>query len=250
MKNIFLTSLLFLPIIFGCNKDSGINVVTNECIHPTPTKIPPRSYNFSTTFPLEITYQQSHCGYLPLGKKNYWVYLDSAFDYNTGQFLNTYIDTLRFVKTYRGTDSIVWWFPDLYSLKFPPYNKGFPDYLYSTDTALYTISTGGGPGGTPTAKWFSTLYTDSVYYFQFWDDTGLTFESFGYKVYSSITVPAGMFENCFFFKQRFNNGFVNNNSGKYIYVKPGVGIIKSKWIGGATGNILIRISTLLSYYIE
>lgn len=110
MKNIFMPLFLYLTMIFGCYKDGGINVVTKGCLHPTPTKIPPRSYNYST-YPLEVTYQQSHCGYLPLGKKNYWVYLDSAFDYYTGQFLNTYIDTLRFKKTYRGTDSIVWWFP-------------------------------------------------------------------------------------------------------------------------------------------
>ena len=193
MKKIFLTSLLFLTIIFGCNKEGGIDVVTNECLHPIPTKIPPRGIIYANF--LEVTYQQSHCGYLPLGKKNYWVYLDSAFDYNTGQFLNTYIDTLRFVKTYRGTDSIVWWYPDLYSLNFPPYNKGFPDFVYSTDTVLYTISNGGGPGGAPTAKWFSTFYTDSIHSFQLWDDTGGYLESLGYKVYSTITVPAGNLAN-------------------------------------------------------
>lgn len=122
--------------------------------------------------------------------------------------------------------------------------------MYSTDSVLYTISNGGGVGSTPTAKWFSNFYTDSIHSFQLWDDTGGYLESLGYKVYATITVPAGNFENCFFYKQRFNSGFVNNNSGWYIYVKPGVGIVKSRSIGGATGNTLTRISTLLSYHIE
>lgn len=248
MKIFFLTSLLFLTLIFGCNKDGEFNIVTNECTHPTPTKIPPKGYIYATTYPLEVTYQQSHCGFLPLGKKNYWVYRDSSFDRNTGQFLNTYIDTLRFEKTYRGTDSIVWWSPNPYSVNFPPYYKGYPDFVYSTDTVLYTISWSGGVGGTPTAKWLTAFNTDSIHTGQHWDDTGGSLETFGYKFNPPITVPAGVFENCYFYKLRF--GYGNNNRGIYIYVKPGVGIIQSKSIGGATGNILTNTSTLLNYHIE
>ena len=248
MKNIFPLSLLFLTVVFGCKKDGKIDVVTNACHHPIPTRIAPKHYRFGPDFPVKVDYSQSHCGYLPLGKKNYWVYRDSAFDYYTGQFQSTYIDTLRYTETHRGTDSIVWWLPDLYVLRFPPYFKGLPDYVYSTDTVLYTISYGGGVGGTPTAKWFTTFYTDSISSGQIWDDTGGTLGSYGYKHNTPVTVPAGIFENCVYYRQTFDHR--NNNSGLHIYVKPGVGIIKSKSIGGATGIILTRTSTLLSYHIE
>ncbi len=240
MRKKMLVVSLILFGIFGCQKDNTNENVGN-CPHPIPTKIPPRVYTFNTSFPVEVTYQQSHCGYLPLGKNNYWVFLDSLFDYNTGQFQNTLIDTLRFERTYRALDSIVWWEPKVPS--FPAHYKGYNSMMYSTDTVLYTWGDG-GPGTLPAVKWCYPLYTDSSHTYPTWGDTGY-FESLGYKLYTPVTVPAGVFQNCFLFIQRWNG-----RGGLYIYVKPGTGILKSRSVGGATGYILTRTSTLLSFHIE
>lgn len=238
MRDAILIVFVILLVCSGCKK-TNLDDKTASCPHPIPTTIPQRAYTSGFT---EITYQQSHCGYLPLGKKNYWVFQDSVFDSNTGAFLSTFIDTLRFERTFRFSDSIVWWMPKI--TFFPGYFKGYYNLMYSTDTVLYTLGDG-GPGSLPSAKWCFPLHTDSIHLYPHWSDAG-GYEVVGYKLYSPVTVPAGSFNDCSLFIHRWNS----TTGGWYIYFKPQVGILKFIVRRGPGGSIISHTSTLLSYHIE
>ncbi|HNU87481.1 MAG TPA: hypothetical protein PKJ94_04300 [Ferruginibacter sp.] len=240
MRNSFFIGLVILVVIFGCKKDYTSNKAEG-CTHPTPTKVPKTFYNLGANPMPEVQYQQSHCGYLPLGKNNYWVFLDSMFDYQTGQFQYSVIDTLRFTKTLQTYDSIIWWVPEFsnYTTDY----KGYYDRMYSTDSTLYTLSEGAF-GYKQTVIWGRILVTDSVYSRPRWSDAGM-FECTDLKLHSPVVVPAGTFTDCSLFVKVWNR-----RSWQYVYIKPGIGVLRSisKW--DPSGNFIARTSTLLSYHIE
>lgn len=187
-----------------------------------------------------VQYDQSHCGYLPLGKNNYWVYRDSLFDYLTGQLQSTLIDTLRFKKTYQSEDSIIWWEPAATLLY-----KGYFDKVYSIDTTVYIMSPGSFGWRWPIPIFFPTGVDSSAKMYR-WDDVFFTY-TIGKKLNTNVTVPAGSFSNCYLFTTA--RDFQPTTPGSYKYAVPGIGIIKNKAINVQTGFVTYT-SELLSYHIE
>lgn len=240
MKYVYFIMLTAALLYFGCQKEEQLQKKGNECTHPIPTRVPLTAYNLRVNPLAPVQYDQSHCGYLPLGKNNYWVYRDSLFDYQTGQFQSTLIDTLRFKKTYQSEDSIIWWEPSASILY-----KGYFDKVYSVDTTVYIMAPGSFGYRWPIPVFFPTG-TDSAAKMYRWDDVFFTY-TIGKKISINITVPAGSFSNCFLFTTA--SDFQPSPPGSYRYVVPGVGIIKFKAINLQTGYTTYT-SELLSYHIE
>src|SRR3569832_696107 len=117
---------LFLLFLFAiaCNKT---NTTLQETGCTQNTAIPFGVYVPASHTP--INYNTNHCGYMPLGKKNYWIYLDSFF--SAGTFVRTVIDTVRFTITTQTPDGTIWWSR---VLSINSGGVGLPDYLYSTDS--------------------------------------------------------------------------------------------------------------------
>ena len=170
---------------------------------------------------------------MPLGRKNYWVYLDSLYDDN-GQFTMTRIDTLRFTQTHRSPDSLIWWSPNKW--------KGFLHYNYSTDSVLYTLGSRWGfglqlPWAYPISQ--DSLETDCPY------SDHSTFCK-AWKIPGTVSVPAGNFTQCIRFLKKW---FIGQDID--FDFKPGVGVLKFRFYV-ITGNqrTYLQTSTLLSYHIE
>lgn len=229
-----LKSILFcllLLLVISCRR---ANTDSNQ-VACTPNTLIPGGY--LTPLTSAISYNTNHCGLLPLGKNNYWVYLDSVFD-ATGQFQRSLKDTVRFSVTYQTPDGIVWW--------SRPYRAdttviGFDTYMYSTDSTVYTIAKGWG-GGRGT-KWFYTINTltglsEQINY------ADMDSPCFAQKIASPFTVPAGTFFDCMYFtKQRTWATGIELRT----WYKNGAGMLRTE---GYLNNIVFRSSTLLSYYIE
>ena len=222
-------------LISGCKRNDAIiknpdsQPVVRNCI--TSTQIPPG-------YPLSslnlIDYNNSHCGYMPLGKKNFWVYLDSIYD-NNGLFMETRLDTLRFIKTYQSPDSIIWWTPNTFI--------GFLKYNYSTDSALYTLGSRWGYG--LSLKWVYSISTDSTREDCAYSDYPT--ECKAWKINNPVIVPAGTFQNCYWYSKIWLLAQTID-----FYFKPGVGVLKFWFYYRSPTGIItpLKTSTLLSYYFE
>jgi hypothetical protein len=240
MKKNFILLFFAILVIYACKKDNK-PLETEQCTYPIPTRVPRTFYDVANQLP-EIQYNQSHCGYLPLSKENYWVFQDSVFDDNTGQFISTAIDTLRFNKTFQSNDSIVWWKPNNdFALL-----KGFYTRMYSTDSVLYALNQGAF-GSKQTLKWCYQLNVDSVSDPCIWSDAG-RMECVGKKLNSPVVVLAGSFTDCRQFIKIWEGGNIYE-SRLYIYYKPGLGILRAVFTRGLNG-IIIHTANLSSFYID
>ncbi len=227
LKTILVIPLFFITVI-SCNKE---NTSQADSICEHPNQLPPFGYNSSTTF-TAVNYDKNHCGYFPLSKKNYWVYLDSNFNNNTGVFINTLIDTLRFIETRQSPDGIIWWHPNIFGIVLP--------FMYSTDTLVYTL--GNNWGGKPAVKWFYPIQSDSA--IDGSNYTDIVGVSKAYKINSTVTVPAGSFSDCILYQK-----LVTFPSVLETIFKPGIGVLRFKQYDHATSK-LYKISTLLTYHLE
>jgi hypothetical protein len=223
---------IFVVCIVGCKKQA----VPRQAACTTSTQIP-GGYNTSSF--TEVTYNQNHCGYLPLGKNNYWIYLDSIFDVN-GQFQRSFLDTIRFTKTYQTPDGIIWWSLDRPGELINNY-AGYPKYNYSTDSIAY--GTAFAWGGSSGYKWFYSIgssfsLSESIPY------SDVNSPCNAQRVNTPIQVPAGNFLNCIFFNKKLVYGTGVEFS---TWFKPGVGVLRTDMFLGS-----VRTSTawLVSYYIE
>ena len=231
MKKITIYFLSVLTVVsLSCQRERS--EVFTTCVQSSQT---PSGYQ-SSDF-VEVNYNQNHCGYLPLGKKNYWIYLDSSFS-ASGQFQNSFLDTVRFTKTFRTPDGIIWWSTDgpqsVVSL------AGYPKYNYSTDSIVYgtTIYHVGMAG----CKWFysignSSLQSENISY------SDLSSPCYAQRITTSVQVPAGSFSDCTFFNKKLVYGTGIELS---TWFKPGVGVLRTDMFLGS------RVSTawLISYHIE
>ncbi len=228
MKYLFLLNSLAI-LFFSCQRNKTDRPAANNCISSSqlPTDYP--SDGLSETY-----YNNTHCGFMPLGKKNYWVYLDSLFDSNGG-FTGTKYDTLKFTKTYYSTDSIVWWEPNVF--------KGFFRFNYSTDSILYTL--GDRWGNRLLVEWAKPLITDSTNDECIYTDHATLCKA--WKINEPVNVPAGSFNQCFHYRKLW---FLGNDFD--FYFKPGVGVLKfwyySKYPDGRMKPA--TISTLVNFHLE
>jgi hypothetical protein len=223
---------IFVVCIAGCKKQAA----TRQAACTISTQIP-GGYNTSSF--TEVTYNQNHCGYLPLGKNNYWIYLDSVFDAN-GQFQRSFLDTIQFSKTFQTPDGLIWWSLDRQSGMINNY-AGYPMYNYSTDSIAYgTAFAWDGRSG---KKWFYAIGNSSSQS-EWIGYSDADSHCYAQRISTPVQVPAGSFLGCIFFNK------------KYVYAtgvelstwfKPGVGVLRTEIIGGS-----VRVSTawLISYYIE
>lgn len=201
-----------------------------NCEHPNQP--PPFSYSDGISSLIKTDYNKNHCGYFPLSRNNYWVYLDSLYD-NNGIFVKTVIDTLRFTKTYQAPDSIIWWEPNI--------NPGVLRFMYSTDSVCYAL--GGGDNGGIHLRWFYPIASDSTVEWPHFSHS--TFLGKAYKINTTITTPAGNFSDCLFYQKLL---FISGNPMDITF-KPYIGILKFKHYNYLTTRPY-KISTLLAYHLE
>lgn len=231
MNKAILTIFITIYLI-SCKKQTAQQ--NNNC---TINTLEPSAVYTTTADFMEIDYTASHCGYLPLSKKNYWVYLDSIFD-ATGQFQNTVTDTLRFTKTYRTPDGIIWW--SVGAGRGLAASSGYSIYNYSTANISFgtTINFGGKSG----IKWYYAINTPSVTDTLPYSD--LSSPCYAEKLNTPIQTPAGNFSGCMFFNKKMVYGTSIELSS---WFKPEIGSVKTDLI---QNGVRFRTSTLVSYHIE
>ncbi len=188
--------------------------------------------------PVNIDHDKNHCGYLPLGKKNYWVYLDSVF--NGSGFQYSQLDTVRFTVNSITTDSVIWWSQSSQT------NFAYPKYLYSTDSTTYVLA---GAWGYNAVKWFYTIPGETAN--EDCHSTDVSSICIAKKHNIPVIVPAGSFTNCMYYEKL---GFYGNLANTAIWFKAGVGVLRSEVYLGSTWGVLtgslLRTSTLVKYFIE
>lgn len=219
----------------SCQRNTETVPTDTTCIHNSIT--PSNSYSGMNNLPITVN-DSSYCGYLPLNKKNYWVYLDSVYNTN-GDFSHTQTDTLRFLETRRTADGITWWSQALVNGRYVP--AGFPTFIYSTDSTVYFISWRGAG-----ARWFGVIPADSVVESCHYADFSQTCIS--RKIQGRVTVPAGDFSNCLkFIKTQFLGSY--NIEADF---KPGIGVLKAWYYTDSMFPPFRRLytSTLMEYHIE
>ncbi len=230
-------SLFFLFAIVscvGCNRQED-QVLPEACIQSTQLPGPYLSTDFT-----EVDYDQHHCGYLPLGKNNYWVYRDSIFN-NSAQLQSVVQDTFRFTKTFRTPDGIIWWAQDM-SASTPNIWPGYPPYNYSTDSTLYgTKQNWGSRAG---VKWFYGIGNNTSLS-EIIDYSDLTSPCYAERLVNPVSSPAGTFSDCLLFTKKNVYGTAIDYSTWY---KPGIGVIRNYVYAGTSAPV--RISTLISYHFE
>lgn len=230
---------LFLAILLlACHRDHCDNNPANPsmaCVRNST--IPYGSYLQLQNLPPSST-DSIYCGYLPLSRKNYWVYLDSVYDQN-GIYTHSIRDTLRYTVTRRLQDGIAWWSTDsVGNLKVWAL---YPRFVYSTDSVLYFISerrTG--------APFFKAITSDTLIEGCQYSDHSQICESV--KNPNPVVVPAGTFTNC----MKFNKTWVLGYYEIETHFKPGIGVLKTRYF---TDRFtfpfrMIRTSTLEAYHIE
>jgi hypothetical protein len=225
--------MLISVLCFFCKKESkNISANGNEtCLKNSAIPVGPFT-------PVNTDYNKNHCGYLPLGKKNYWVYVDSVF--NATGFQYAKIDTVRFDVTSITSDSTIWW------SQSTPTSVMYPRYLYSMDSTTYVLA---GAWGYNATKWFYSIPLDSTN--EDCRSTDVSSFCIAKKMTSPVIVPAGSFTNCMYYEKL---GFHGNGINSAIWFKPGIGGLRSVTYLGSTWGILtgqlLRTSTLIGYFIE
>lgn len=222
---------LLLLMIFSCNREDK-DIEHKGCI--PNTQIPTGTYGLSSN--VIVSYNGNHCGYLPLSKKNYWIYTDSSTDAN-GQLQFKTTDTLRFLVTSRTPDGIIWWSRVPGTANFA---LGYDSYFYSTDSTTYTISK--QYGDDIGIKWFYAIKNSPTAEDLYYSDVSSPCNA--QRLSNNVTVPAGSFSNCMFFVK--TNVWGNGIEYKIRY-KPGLGILRCE---ASLGTRIVYTSTLINYYIE
>jgi hypothetical protein len=232
-----LTGLLFLTLIFiSCTKSRLDTTQPEEaCIEQ---KSNPAGLSYTDDALIDYDCNDKHCSIVPLSCKNYWVYEDSIFI--DGIFSRIEKDTLTFSSAFKSaTDNLVWWSP----------NKeiGLPPVFYSNDSSFYSLTPRMFTQGfNDVRKDYSLFIGDSVKYLANFQD--LAAQGRSLKIKGSYKVPAGSFDNTYYFEK--NSRFYRKDQ---VIFKPGIGVlkfIKEEVNPGERTMKMQQISTLISYYIR
>jgi hypothetical protein len=226
---VFLSLILFI----NCGKNKTADLQRLPCL---VSAIAPQRYYLNTDLQ-EIEYDNSHCGYLSLNKMNYWIYLDSIFD-NNGLFQYSQVDTLRFTRTFRTPDGLIWWKPNL--------SIGFLSYNYATDSMLYTL--GVNWSARPAVPWYYPIASDSSVELVAMSDVNTLY--IAKKIQGNVVVPAGSFQNCVNYIKKFVLGSGTHQEAIY---KPHLGVLRFRlFYSGDLQNpeITRQTSTLLAFHLE
>lgn len=224
----------------SCKKDKASFIVPVEestvaCIQQTGNPSG-RSY---TAIELEaFTCTSSHCGFLPLNRKNYWIYLDSIYD--NGVFVKAQYDTLRFIQNWRSsTDGLVWWESNI--------EIGLPQVLYANDSTIFKLEDRMFTQDMLDVRKDLTTYNgDSTRYITSFSDNAAICRSL--KLTEPITTNAGQFSDLVYFDK--NAPFFRRDQ---IFFKPGIGVIRYVMEKAVMGNPVVKlqqVSTLVRYHIE
>jgi hypothetical protein len=164
-----------------------------------------------------IDYNGTVCGIIPLGKNYKWIYRDSLFD-NTGQFVQTKMDTMLVEKTVFSTaDSSILW-----KLRGARPKGITENFIYSTDSVLYYSDRAYvGPGVPPppiyATEWLKIYQQDYVSGSAFLSDMG--YLQIIKKLTNSVAVPYGTVDGCIETTKMLAGREI-------ITLKPGLGIVK------------------------
>ncbi len=239
LKQILISILFGSILLSACQKEANLlnapQLIAESCKTPIDN---PSGRSYSSSDIVEINYTKKVCGFLPLSKKNYWVYQDSLF--NNGTFTKTQYDTLRYVSTWKSlTDSLVWWESNI--------SVGLPDRLYATDSSLFEIEDRlFNPEFIDAKKDYSLFEGDSIRYLSHFEDNAAFGRSV--KMPNAITTSAGSFNDCILFEKNARNYRLDQ-----VYFKPGLGVIKYITSNASPGTSIIKlnkISTLVSFHFE
>ncbi|MBK5273153.1 MAG: hypothetical protein JJE22_19300 [Bacteroidia bacterium] len=237
MKRTFLFLIIGSIFLSACRKETSFvpPEIAESC--QTQTAIPSgRSYNSDSV--VAVNYNKKVCGFLPLSKKNYWIYRDSIF--NNGTFLKVQYDTLRYTSTFRSlSDSLIWWESNI--------SVGLPLRLYTTETSLFEIENRFfNPEFIDAKKSYSLFEGDSTRYLSNFEDNAAFGRSV--KIKNAINTTAGSFTDCILFEKNALDYRIDQ-----VYFKPGFGVIKyfmSKSPFGSKEIKLQQVSTLVAFHFE
>jgi hypothetical protein len=195
-----------------------------------------RSYTSAEVEPYTCT--SSHCGLIPLNRKNYWVYQDSLF--NNGIFDRVQVDTLRFTRNWRSlTDGLIWWESNI--------SIGLPEVFYANDSTIFKLEDRMFTNEMLDVKRDYTLYSgDSTRYITSFSDNAAICKS--KKMYTSLETAAGNFSGYIYYEK--NAPYFRRDQ---TYLKPGIGVIRyvqEKAVMGYPQVKLTQVSTLVAYHIE
>lgn len=222
----------------ACQKNNDFAppaAIAESCHTPVDN---PLGRSYSSNAIVTVNYNKKICGFLPLGKENYWVYKDSLFD--NGAFIQVQYDTLRFTSTLKSlTDSLIWWQSNI--------SVGLPERLFTTDSSLYEMEDRFFyPGVVDVTKGYSLFAGDSVHYLSNFEDNAALGRSV--KMKNAVTTSAGSFYDCVFFEKNARNFRLDQ-----VYFKPGLGVIKYIKQQASPGSNEVRlqqVSTLVSFHFE
>ena len=231
-----------VPLIIGsflfatCTKEAFFEIATEtNCF--TPTEEPAAgSYNCDEL--IAIDYLGTHCGFMPLSRKNYWVYVDSFF--NDGNFQSVQLDTLRFKTTYRSaTDNIIWWESNM--------DIGLPARLFVNENGIFQMQRRMFSACTwESNKEFITPAGDSSKYMARFDD--IAAQGRAVKLAAMVTTPIGDFSDCILF-EKYSRNFRKDQ----VIFKPGIGVVRYTREMSLRGHPLLKlqqISTLIQVHLE
>jgi hypothetical protein len=195
-----------------------------------------RSYSSDSVVATSCT--DNHCGLLPLGGRNYWIYEDSVFD--NGVFVKVKYDTLRYVFSWKSlSDGLIWWQGNV--------SVGLPDKLFSNDSSIFLLANRLFiPGIMDAKKEYSLFAGDSIKYLTSFEDNAAQGRSV--RIHTPIETPAGAFEDCILFEKN-----ARNFRKDQVFFKPGMGVVKYIHEKAPMGSRVVKlqqISTLIAYHIE
>lgn len=235
MKKTILSLLIAIVFFSACKKEQHLLIIQEACL-PQFSNPDLRAYSCDSIIP--VSYTAKHCGFLPLSQKNYWVYEDSIFD--NGIFVKKQYDTLRFSKTYRTPDGLIWWENENFI--------GLPEKIYANDSSLFMMEERlFSPECMMDVKKDYCLFEgDSIRYLTRFYDFAAAGRSV--KLEDTFITPAGKFENCILFDKNARS-FRRDQT----IFKPGLGVIKFIQEKAPMGSLQVKlqqISTLISFHIE
>jgi hypothetical protein len=234
LLSLFTGSILFA----ACKKTDymlNIPVAKQECELQTAN---PSGKSYASDSVVTYNCTSNHCGIMPLGSKNYWIYQDSIF--TDGVFLKTQMDTLRFTFQKQSlTDGLVWWQSNI--------EVGLPQWLYASDSSFF----GSGRQNVyyrhkRCKKEFGLFAGDSIRYQTSFEDAAAIGKSL--KLKSPVSTAAGTFNDCLYFEKN-----ARNYRKDQVFVKSGIGVIRyvQEVVPPGTRYLALqKISTLVSYHSE
>lgn len=235
---LLLSGMIFLA---SCKKEKDLTIdppaeeVAAVCIPQTGN---PTGRSYTTAEVEAYTCTSSHCGFMPLSRKNYWVYQDSIF--NNGVFERVQLDTLRFTQNWLSkTDGLVWWESNI--------SVGLPEVFYSNDSTIFKMEDRMFTDDMlDVRKEFALSAGDSARYITSFSDNAAICRSI--KMSSTLQTPAGNFSDLVYFDK--NAPYFRRDQ---VFFKPGVGVVKyiqEKAVMGNPSIKLQQVSTLVGYHLE